>query len=103
MRKYFLAGIFFALIFAHFGSGISQVRLDKAEFAQYVPGEILVKFKNTASKSDIIQLNTTLGLKTIKEFPSIGVQHIQLKSGETVAEAVKKYSEDPNRRQNQHQ
>ena len=95
MRKYFLAGIFLALIFGHFGSGISQVRLDEANLAQYVPGEILVKFKKTASRSDIIQLNTTLCLKTIKEFPSIGVQHIQLKPGETVAEAVKKYSEDP--------
>ncbi len=96
MRKYFLAGIFLALILGHFGSGISQVRPGETEFAQYVPGEILVKFKKTASKSDVIQLNTTLGLKTIKEFPSIGVQHIQLKPGETVAEAVKKYSEDPN-------
>jgi hypothetical protein len=95
MRKYFVAIIFLFLIFDHFGSGISQVRLDKTEFAQYVPGEILVKFKKTASRSDIIQLNTTLGLKTIKEFSSIGVQHIQLKPGETVAEAVKKYSKDP--------
>jgi len=96
MRKYFVAIIFLFLIFDHFGSGISQVRLDKAESAQYVPGEILVKFKKTASKSDILQLNTTLGLKTIKEFPSIGVHHIKLKPEETVAEAVKKYNDDPN-------
>jgi subtilisin family serine protease len=96
MRKYFVAIIFLFLIFDHSGSGISQVRLDKAESAQYVPGEILVKFKKTASKSDILQLNTTLGLKTIKELPSIGVHHIKLKPEETVAEAVKKYSGDPN-------
>jgi subtilisin family serine protease len=96
MRKYFVAAIFLSLIFGHFGSAISQVRMNTGELAQYVPGEILVKFKKTASRSDIIQLNTTLGLKTIKEFPSIGVHHIKLKPGETVAEAIKKYSDDPN-------
>ena len=62
----------------------------------YVPGEILVKFKKTASTTDIVQLNTTLGSKTIKEFPAIGVQHIKLKPGETVVEAIKKYGDDHN-------
>jgi subtilisin family serine protease len=96
MRKYFVVAIFLSLIFGHFGSGTSQVKLDMGELAQYVPGEIFVKFKKTASRSDIALLNTTLGLRTIKEFPSIGVHHIKLKPGETVAEAIKKYSDDPN-------
>jgi subtilisin family serine protease len=96
MRKYFLVAISLLLILGHLESGISQVRLHSATLGHYVPGEILVKFKKTASKSDIAQLNTSLGAKTIWEFPSIGVQHINLKPGETVAEAIKKYSDDPN-------
>jgi subtilisin family serine protease len=96
MRKYFVGAIFLSLIFAHFNPGIARVMFDTAKMHQYAPGEILVKFKRTASKSDIVQLNTTLGAKTIKEFPSIGVRHIKLKSGEKVPEAIKKYSSDPN-------
>jgi len=96
MRKYFLGAIFLALIFAHSIPGIPQVMLDTAKTPQYVPDEILVKFKKTASKADIVQLNTQLGSTAIKEFPSIGVRHIKLKPGETVSDAIKNYSSDPN-------
>jgi subtilisin family serine protease len=96
MRKYFIVAIFLPLILAYANTGISQVRLDKANLPRYVPGEILVKFKKSASKADIAQLNTRLSSKTIKTFPSIGVCHIKLKPGETVADAVEKYCSDPN-------
>ena len=95
MRKYFIAAIFLPLILAHSGTGISRVRLEKANLPQYVPGEILVKFKKSASKADIAQLNTSMESKSIKTFPSIGVRHIKLKAWETVADAIEKYSSDP--------
>lgn len=95
MRKYFLGAISLALILAHSSPGLAQVMLHRGKMPQYVSGEILVKFKKTAPKGDIVQLNTSLGAKTIKEFPSIGVRHIKLKPGETVPEAIKKYSSDP--------
>ena len=96
MRKYFLVAISLLLILGHLGSAISRGKLENTKSDHYVPGEILVKFNKTAPKSVIAQLNTSLGAKTIREFPSIGVQHIKLKPGETVAEAIKKYSDDPN-------
>jgi len=96
MRKYFITAIFFSLILAHYGHGISRVRMDKGQLPQYVPGQILVKFKKTASRNDISQLHMSLGAKIIREFPSIGVQHINLKPGETVTGAIKKYNNDPN-------
>ncbi len=95
MRKYCIAAIFLSLILVHSGTGISRVRLDKAKVPQYAPGEILVKFKKAASGNDIAQLNKKLGSKTMKTFPSIGVRHIKLKPGETVSEAIEKYSSDP--------
>jgi hypothetical protein len=96
MRKYFVVAILLALVFGHFGSTLSQVRLDTTEMAPYVPGEILVKLKKIALKNDIVQLNATLGSTTIKEFPSIGGLHIKLKPGESVLEAIERYSDDPN-------
>ncbi|UCD72247.1 MAG: S8 family serine peptidase [Syntrophobacterales bacterium] len=95
MRKYFIAAILLSFILAHAGNGISRVWVDKGKLPQYAPGEILVKFKKDTSKADIAQLNTRLGSKSIKTFPSIGVRRIKIKPGETVAEAVNKYSSDP--------
>ena len=96
MRKHFVVAVSISLIVLYSGHGISRVRLDKMNLPGYVPGEILVKFKKTASTSYIAQLNTSLGAKTIKAFPSIGVRHIKLRPGEEVPEAIKNYSRDPN-------
>ena len=96
MRKYFLGAIFLALILAHSNPGIPRTMLGTAKTPQYVPDEILVKFKKTASKDHIVQFNTQLGATTIKEFPSIGVRHIKLRPGQTVHQAIKDYSSDPN-------
>jgi len=96
MRRYFFVGVLLIAILIHPGYGISQVNLEKAKVGNYVPGQILVKFRKTASRSDIAQLHTSMGAKTIREFPFIGVQHINLKPGETVAEAIEKYCNDPN-------
>ena len=95
MRNYFLAATLLAILLVPLDSNRLQALPDNARFAPYVPGEILVKYRESASKNAILQSQSTLGGKTIREFPSLGVHHIRLKSGETVVEAIERYSTDP--------
>ena len=89
IRKYFVAVIFFFLIFDHSGSGISQVRLDKAESAQYVPGEVLVKFKDGTDEQAIEAIQRELCLKTIRVSPKLHVYRMKILDGSPVEEVIK--------------
>jgi subtilisin family serine protease len=61
--------------------------------AEYVDGELLVKYKSDAAKSraSIEQI----GSKVIREFPSIGWEHVRLPAGMNVAEALDQYKSLP--------
>jgi subtilisin family serine protease len=67
-----------------------------AEEARYIPGEILVKFKESTEKTRISTIHSALGASKIKVFKKTGVQHLKLPRGMSVEEAVRKYEEDPN-------
>jgi len=70
--------------------------LNKSSSAAYVPGEILVKFKQNA---DLIAVNTIhSNISNVKKnsFNELRVHHVKLSSELTVEEAVQLYSDDPN-------
>jgi subtilisin family serine protease len=63
---------------------------------RYVPGEILVKFRSTASTMSVASINQEMGCLAIRDIRFIGVQHLRITSGLSVEEAVERYSADPN-------
>ena len=64
--------------------------------AEYVPGEVLVKFSVAADASVIRGLHSGIGSVRKQEFGRIGLQHIKLPAGMSVEKAVEYYKQDPN-------
>lgn len=62
----------------------------------YVPGEIIVKFKTGVSAFSKTSINNQLSGIEIKSFKSLNAQHIKLRDGVTVEDAVAEYSGFPN-------
>lgn len=62
----------------------------------YVPGEILVKFKDSPGPVTVKTLHATIGSVQKSEFKKIKVQHIELPSHMSVEEAIEYYRQDPN-------
>ena len=58
------------------------------ERPEYVPGELLVKFKPEVNETDIASLKTDLELETIKIFERIAVHHLKLPKDMAVQETV---------------
>ncbi len=65
-------------------------------FAEYVPGELLVKYKQKTDMSLTNSLNTETGSSKITEFNNIRVHQIRISNDLTVEEAIRIYNEDPN-------
>jgi len=64
-------------------------------FAEYVPGEVLVKFKSGAAAYRINTLHKKIGSFKKKEFKGIRVQQMRLPEGVSVEKAVEYYKSDP--------
>jgi subtilisin family serine protease len=69
--------------------------------AEYVPGEILIKYKDTPanptqSRVAINSLNATFRAATKRHFRKLRIQQIQLPDDMTVEEAIDFYRNDPN-------
>jgi subtilisin family serine protease len=73
--------------------GFNQVTGSSAEQAQYVPGEVIVKFLDSASKATV----AAAGGQMIKSFAGGEgrVQHLKLNKGETVEDALERYRHSP--------
>ena len=73
--------------------GFNRVTGSSVEPAQYVPGEVIVKFLDSASKATI----AAAGGQTIKSLAGDGerVQHVRLNKGETVEAALERYRHSP--------
>ncbi len=63
--------------------------------AEYVRGEILVKFKDNATAATINNINSYMGVVRKKDFKKVGVQQIKLPDDMTVEEAIEYYRHDP--------
>jgi len=62
----------------------------------YIPGEILVKFKAGTAAGDADRLHATLHATKEKEIGRLHLQRLKLSKGLSVEEAVRKYRQDPN-------
>ena len=60
---------------------------------EYVPNQIIVKFKPGTLNEAVEQLNQSLGTSVIHTSPSAGFKVLQIPAGRTVAEMVALYSE----------
>ncbi|MFH1777972.1 MAG: S8 family peptidase [Candidatus Omnitrophota bacterium] len=63
------------------------------EIQEYVPGEILIKFKSTTEQAVINAMVQSNGLCLIRDYDQIGISWLQLPSGMSVEEAVTQYSQ----------
>jgi len=66
--------------------------------AEYVPGEILVKFRDTSPSraTSINSIHSYVGSFKKKAFSKLKIHHMQLPHGLSVEEAVQLYQQDPN-------
>jgi len=64
-------------------------------FAEYVPGEILVKFKVSATKASIRGLHAHTRSKQKKVFKKLKIHLIKLPEGTGIEEALQLYQQDP--------
>ncbi len=62
----------------------------------YIPGEVLVKFKPQARLSALSEYQDRHNLSSIQAFSTIGVEHLKLPEGLDVVSAVKMMQSDPN-------
>lgn len=62
------------------------------EAPEYIPGEVLIKFKPMVKQAAIAELVKQRGLYMINENRRVGIMHMQLPSGTSVEQAVNNYS-----------
>ena len=56
----------------------------------YIPGEILVKFKDGTSLQIIEAIQKKLGLRTIKVVPKLNIYHMKIRNGASVEGVMKR-------------
>lgn len=84
-----LAFMFFIIGASHAGSGHDGTR------GRYKEGEILVKFKADVPQSAKEAVDKKLGSRRIKDFPFLRIEHIELRAGLSVEQAIEEYRRDP--------
>jgi subtilisin family serine protease len=77
--------------------GLNTISDNRVELAEYVPGEVLVKFRDEASNATVAAANTTAGGETIKSFMAgtSKIHHLKLGKGVNVEDALAKYRQSP--------
>jgi subtilisin family serine protease len=76
------------------GNAISM-KSKEAPGPEYVPGELLVKYKPSVRTAAEKHYRDTFGVAVVKTFNFIGVQHVKLPEGMDVEKALAIYAEDP--------
>jgi len=87
-------GLIVILLFAAIFSGGVQQQAEKKP--EYVPGEVLVKFKPTVAAASVNRVMADLQAKMVKQFAVIGVRQWKLGEGMAVEQAVARLKSDPN-------
>ena len=100
MRKYrwlsVLSIIFFLALTGSDGSGNPPRLTLSTNTGDYVPGQVLVKFKPAATPSGIRSMQDRIGAQSLREIRSIRVHQIKLPSGWSVEQGVEFYRRNPN-------
>ena len=60
------------------------------ESHKYIPGEILIKFKDGTDVQSIKTIQERLGLTTIKVVPKLNIYHMKIQNGSSVEEIMKR-------------
>ena len=60
------------------------------ESHNYVPGEILIKFKDGTDVQSIKTIQKRLGLRTIKVVPKLNIYRMKIQNGSSVEEVIKR-------------
>ena len=76
--------------------GSDGLPIEKQIFAEFMPGEVLVKFKEGITQGEIKALHSNLRAQEIRRIEPLGVRRIKLPSDISVKEAVAHYKMDPN-------
>ncbi len=63
--------------------------IDK-ESHKYIPGEILIKFKDGTDVQSIKTIQKRLGLRTIKVVPKLNIYRMKIQNGSSVEEVMKR-------------
>lgn len=71
----------------------SALALDSGH--QYVPGEILIKYKSFKSDSTLEAIQHQKGFRTIRKFENLGVRQVKLPPNMGVERALEIYKDDP--------
>jgi len=67
-----------------------------AATSQYVPGEVLVKFKSAAIAQERTASVEALGHTVLAHIERLGWTHVKLAAGQSVTDALAAYRDDPN-------
>lgn len=82
--------LFFILILL-----VSSFSCKTAE-TEYVPKEVLIKFKPNTNQSTVDSITKKIGLREVKKIPQLGVTLYKIQSEMTVQEVIQKYKDHPN-------
>jgi len=77
--------------------GLNTISDNMVELAEYVPGEVLVKFRDGASNATVAAAHTAAGGETIKSFMAGAnkIHHLKLGKDVNVEDALAKYRQSP--------
>jgi len=98
MKKLFFFSLTIILFFSTLLSADNISTLDMGNLnpeADYVPGELLVKYKPQARAATSSFYKNNWNISTIRTFKSIGAQQVKLPQGMTVEQAMNIYRHDP--------
>jgi subtilisin family serine protease len=93
-KTFFLAILFLFLIAA--GFAVAQSNSAPLFNQEYVPGELLVKYKSGVTASSIKSIHSRLGMRTIKHLKIIDAYRLKLPSDLSVEYVLEIYKNDPN-------
>ena len=98
MKKSIVLSLMLILAFSTLLSADSVSTLNAGNLTvqgDYVPGELLVKYKTQSRTSASSFYKTNWNISTIRTFKSIGCQQVKLPQGMTVEQAIDMYRNDP--------
>jgi len=98
MKKSLIFSLIFILFFSTLLSADNVSTLDAGNLtaqSDYVPGELLVKYKTQSRTAASAFYKNNWNISTIRTFKSIGCQHVKLPQGMTVEQAMDMYRNDP--------
>ena len=98
MKKSIVLTLILILTFSTLLSADSVSTLDVGNLtaqSDYVPGELLVKYKTQSRTAASSFYKINWNISTIQSFKSIGCQHVKLPQGMTVEQAMDMYRNDP--------